>query len=60
VKPTSNANGRLQDGGHDRSKKASKFLDATIAFSWIVHSGIEEREACGNLFSCLEVAKVCH
>ena len=43
MKPTSNASGRLEDGGHDRGKKASKLLDATTAFSSIVYSGIELR-----------------
>jgi hypothetical protein len=46
VKLTSNANSRLENGGY---KKASKLLDATTAFSSIVHGGIEEREAYGNL-----------
>jgi hypothetical protein len=45
VKLTSNVNGRLEDGGHDRGKKASKLLDATTAFSSIVYGGIEECEA---------------
>ena len=52
MKPTSNASGKLEDGGHDRGKKASKLLDATTAFSSIVYGGIEEREASGNLCSC--------
>ena len=49
MKPTLNASGRLEDGGHDRGKKASKLLDA---FSSIVYGGTEEREASGNLCSC--------
>ena len=52
VKPTLNASGRLEDGDHDRGKKASKLLDATAAFSSIVYGGTEEREASGNLCSC--------
>ena len=52
MKPTSNASGRLEDGGHDRGKKASKLLDATTEFSLIVYSRIEEFEASGNLCSC--------
>jgi hypothetical protein len=51
VKSTSNANGRLEYGGHNRGKKASKVLDATTAFSSIVYGGIEH-EAYGNLCSC--------
>ena len=39
MKPTLNASGRLEDGGHDRGKKASKLLDATTAFSSIVYGG---------------------
>ena len=52
MKPTTNASGRLEDGGHDQGKKASKLLDATTAFSSIVYSGTEERKASGNLCSC--------
>ena len=51
MKPTLNASGRLEDGGHDQGKKASKLLDATTAFSSIVYGGTE-REASGNLCSC--------
>ncbi len=36
MKPTSNANGGLEDGGHDQGMKASKLLDATTVFSSIV------------------------
>ena len=52
MKPTLNVSGKLEDGGHDRGKKASKLLDATTAFSSIVYGGTEEREASGNLCSC--------
>ncbi len=38
VKPTSNANGRLEDGGHDRGKKAS---NANTVFTSILYGGIE-------------------
>ena len=52
MKPTLNASGRHEDGGHDRGKKAFKLLDATTEFSSIVYGGIEEREASSNLCSC--------
>ena len=60
MKPTSNASGKLEDGGHDRGKKASKLLDATTAFSSIVYGGIEEREVLATYVvvnKVLEVAK---
>ena len=52
MKPTLNVSGRLEDGDHDRGKKASKRLDATTAFNSIVYGGTEECEASGNLCSC--------
>ena len=52
MKPTLNASGRLEDGGHDRGKMAFKLLDATTAFSLIVYGGTEVREPSSNLCSC--------